>query len=137
MINALAEHDPEDDLEIAGLEVEQAQALHARLGKLRNRLNVYRGHVLDAILHPMSRGVLLGFGDVLDTVREDVVLPESVLAAVERHALGVAHPSRALDDLLDNPQELTRNLLGWAMTPTTRLGASPPGRFHRWAGTAG
>jgi hypothetical protein len=59
------------------------------LGELRRRLNVYRGHVLEVGLAPMG-GVSLEFGEIPLTAREDVVLPEAVLAGVERHALGRA-----------------------------------------------
>lgn len=108
MVNGPGEQDPDLTLEIAGLEVDQAQAVHAHLGELRNRLNVYRGHVLDVAVHPMSGGVMLEFGDVPATARDDVVLPESVLGRVERHALGVAAHR---DALLSAGQHLKRGLL--------------------------
>ena len=64
MVNATAEHGPPSlDVEIAGLPVETAQAVHARLGELRHQLNVYRGHVIDVSLDPMG-GVSLDFGEV-------------------------------------------------------------------------
>ena len=88
MVNGPGEQDPDLALEIAGLEVDQAQAVHAHLGELRNRLNVYRGHVLDVAVAPDGGGVMLEFGDVPATGRDDVVLPESVLGRVERHAWG-------------------------------------------------
>ena len=69
MVNGPGEQDPDLALEIAGLEVDQAQAVHAHLGELRSRLNVYRGHVLDVAVHPMSGGVMLEFGDVPATAR--------------------------------------------------------------------
>jgi hypothetical protein len=95
MVNGPVEHDSGLELEIAGLEVAQAQAVLARLEQLRHRLNVYRGHVLDVSLTPMG-GVALEFGAIAETAREDVVLPESVLGRVERHALGVAAHRDAL-----------------------------------------
>ncbi|HEY1518462.1 MAG TPA: ATP-binding protein [Solirubrobacteraceae bacterium] len=101
------EHDPSLEVEVAGLEVEGAQAVQARLGELCRRLNVYRGHVLDVTVNPMG-GVVLEFGAVPGTARDDVVLPESVLGRVERHALGVgAHR----DALLAAGQHLKRGLL--------------------------
>lgn len=81
-----SEHDPRLVVEIAGLPVDAAQAVHAELDMLRNRLNVYRGHVLDVGVDPMG-GVILSFGDLPAPDREDVILPEAVLARVERHAL--------------------------------------------------
>jgi DNA polymerase III delta prime subunit len=121
MVNGPSEHDPGLELEIAGLEVQQAQAVQARLEQLRHQLNVYRGHVLDISLNPMG-AVVLEFGQIPDTPREDVVLPESVLARVERHALGVAAHR---DALLAAGQHLKRGLLlygppGTGKTHTTR-----------------
>jgi hypothetical protein len=107
LVSGPNEHDQSIDVEIAGLSVDVAQAVHTRLGELRNRLNVYRGHVLDVSVTPMG-GVLLEFGEVPRTVRDDVVLPESVLARVERHALGVAAHR---DALLRAGQHLKRGLL--------------------------
>ena len=93
MVNGTNEHDPGLVLEIAGLDVHAAQAVHARLGELRRQLNVYRGHVLDVTADPMG-GVVLEFGEVPSTAREDVVLPESVLGRVERPRLGRCGPPR-------------------------------------------
>ena len=121
MVNGPNEQDPSLELEIAGLDVQAAQAVHARLGELRRQLNVYRGHVLDVTVNPMG-GVVLEFGEVPSTAREDVVLPEAVLGRVERHALGVAAHR---DALLAAGQHLKRGLLlygppGTGKTHTTR-----------------
>jgi ATPase family associated with various cellular activities (AAA) len=121
MVNGPTEHEPAISLEIAGLEVEAAQAVQARLGELRGRLSVYRGQVLDVAINPMG-GVVLEFGEIPGTAREDVVLPESVLGRVERHALGVAAHR---DALLAAGQHLKRGLLlygppGTGKTHTTR-----------------
>jgi hypothetical protein len=121
MVSGPGEHEQSLDVEIAGLGVDAAQAVHARLGELRSLLNVYRGHVLDVSVTPMG-GVALEFGDLPLTVREDVVLPEPVLARVERHALGVAAHR---DALLRAGQHLKRGLLmygppGTGKTHTTR-----------------
>ena len=47
LVSGPGEHDRSLEIEIVGLSVEEAQAVHARLAELRSRLNVYRGHVLD------------------------------------------------------------------------------------------
>jgi ATP-dependent 26S proteasome regulatory subunit len=70
---------------------------------------------------PMG-GVALHFGEIPLTPRGDVVLPEAVLARVERHALGVAAHREAL---LEAGQHLKRGLLlygppGTGKTHTTR-----------------
>jgi hypothetical protein len=121
MVSGPGEQDPTLGVEIAGLSVEAAQGVHGRLGELRNRLNVYRGHVLDVSVTPMG-AVALEFGDIPQTAREDVVLPEVVLGRVERHALGVAEHR---DALLRAGQHLKRGLLlygppGTGKTHTTR-----------------
>jgi ATPase family associated with various cellular activities (AAA) len=107
-VRAPAEHhDPTLDVEIAGLRVDAAQAVHARLAELRHQLNVYRGHVLEVGMTQMG-GVSLGFGAIPPTGRDEVVLPEAVLGRVERHALGIAEHR---DALLAAGQHLKRGLL--------------------------
>jgi hypothetical protein len=114
-------HQPALEVEIAGLSVDAAQAVHARLAELRRALNVYRGHVLDVGFTGMGE-LTLEFGEIPSTVRDDVVLPETVLGRVERHALGVAAHRHAL---LAAGQHLKRGLLlhgppGTGKTHTTR-----------------
>ena len=75
MVAGPTEHSHDLRVEVAGLPVEAAQAVHAELDELRSRLNVYRGHVLDVSLTPMG-GVSLTFGEVPLTARADVILPE-------------------------------------------------------------
>jgi hypothetical protein len=121
MVIGPSEHHQGLSVEIAGLSVDAAQAVHARLGELRHALNVYRGHVIEVGLSPMG-AVTLEFGETPATAREDVVLPEAVLARVERHALGVAAHREAL---LAAGQHLKRGLLlygppGTGKTHTTR-----------------
>jgi hypothetical protein len=121
LVSGPGEHDQTLDVEIAGLSVDAAQAVHARLGELRRELNVYRGHVLEVGVSGMG-AITLEFGDIPLTAREDVVLPEAVLGRVERHALGVAAHR---DALLKAGQHLKRGLLlygppGTGKTHTTR-----------------
>ena len=91
------------------------------LDELRGQLNVYRGHLLEVSLDPRG-GVHLSFAAPSGLVRDDVVLPEAVLARLERHALGVAAHR---DALLAAGQHLKRGLLlygppGTGKTHTTR-----------------
>lgn len=116
-----SEHEAGLRVEIAGLAVDVAQAVHAELDVLRSRLNVYRGQVLDVSVGPMGN-VALSFGAVPSTTRDDVVLPDGVLSRVERHALGIAAHR---DALLAAGQHLKRGLLlygppGTGKTHTTR-----------------
>jgi hypothetical protein len=121
MIQGPVEHHPSLEMEVAGLPVDVAQALLAELDQLRAELNVYRGHLLDVSLDPMGR-VVLSFTGHPGIGRDDVVLPQTVLVRVERHALGVASYREAL---LSAGQHLKRGLLlygppGTGKTHTTR-----------------
>jgi hypothetical protein len=121
MIKGPAEHEPRLQIEVAGLPVDRAQHVLAELDELRAELNVYRGHLLDVALDPMG-GVILTFAGPPGIGRADVVLPATVLARVERHALGVAGHREAL---LAAGQHLKRGLLlygppGTGKTHTTR-----------------
>lgn len=53
-ISGPSEHEPTLTVEVAGLDVDAAQAVHAELAELRHRLNVYRGHVLDVSALPWA-----------------------------------------------------------------------------------
>ena len=121
MIQAPSEHQPSLQIEVAGLPVDLAQRLLAELDQLRADLNVYRGHLLDVSLNPMG-GVILTFAGPPGISQDDVVLPATVLARIERHALGVAAHREAL---LAAGQHLKRGLLlygppGTGKTHTTR-----------------
>jgi DNA polymerase III delta prime subunit len=132
-VSAVSEHGPPSlDVEIAGLAVDAAQAVHARLGELRNRLNVYRGHLIDVSINNMG-GVVLDFAEVPRTTRDEVVLPEAVLGRVERHALDIAAHR---DALLSAGQHLKRGLLlygppGTGKTHTMRYLVGQMGGYTR------
>ncbi len=107
LVTGPTQHSNDLRVEVAGLGVDEAQAVHAELDELRSRLNVYRGHVLEVAILPMG-GVSLEFAEVPLTPRADVILPDEVLTRVERHALGV---SAHRDALLAAGQHLKRGLL--------------------------
>jgi len=86
---------PSLTVEVAGLEVAEAQQVHGTLDALRSQLNVYRGQVLE-LGQDVQGGMRLGFAELPVTPREDVVLPESVLRRVERHTMQVAEYREAL-----------------------------------------
>jgi DNA polymerase III delta prime subunit len=121
MVSGPAEHKPTLEVEIAGLPVADAQGVLAELDQLRAELNVYRGHLLEVTLEPMG-GVILSFTAPPGIERDDVVLPGTVLARIDRHALAVAGHREAL---LATGQHLKRGLLlygppGTGKTHTTR-----------------
>ncbi|RBY83984.1 ATP-binding protein [Blastococcus sp. TF02A-26] len=89
LVQGAGEHRPTMSVEVAGLPVQQAQAVLAELDRLRRELNVYRGRLVEVTPTQMG-GVALSFLDPPDVRRDDVVLPGAVLTRVERHALGVA-----------------------------------------------
>lgn len=108
-------------VEVAGLDVADAQAVHAALDALRSRLNVYRGRVVEVVPGGMG-GLRVEFVDLPATRREDVVLPEPVLRRIERHTVEVATHAAALRSA---GQHLKRGLLlygppGTGKTHTTR-----------------
>jgi DNA polymerase III delta prime subunit len=121
LVLGAVEHEHGVLVEVAGLPVAEAQSVHDELDELRNRLNVYRGHLLEVELSSFG-GVVLSFVDVPTTPREDVILPEVALDRIERHALEVAHHR---EDLQRAGQHVKRGLLlygppGTGKTHTTR-----------------
>ncbi|WP_211319671.1 AAA family ATPase [Quadrisphaera granulorum] len=108
-------------VEVAGLETAHAQELLGELEALRSAKNVYRGQVLE-IGSTDHGSMTVRFPDLPRTERDDVVLPESVLARVERHTLAVAARREVLRA---SGQHLKRGLLlygppGTGKTHTTR-----------------
>ncbi len=133
MVQGPREHEqPALRLEVAGLPVQQAQAVLADLDRLRRELNVYRGRLVEVSVGPMGQ-VLLGFLDPPGLGRDDVVLPAAVLDRVERHALGVAEHRAGLRAA---GQHLKRGLLlygppGTGKTHTTRYLLGRMGDYTR------
>jgi cell division protease FtsH len=112
--------EPVLSVEVAGLPTAAAQEVLRELAELRNRLNVYRGQVLELVVG--MGGVSITFPVLAETAREDVVLPEETLRRVERHTLDVMTHR---DALRAAGQHLKRGLLlfgppGTGKTHTTR-----------------
>ena len=121
LVQGPGEHRQTLGVEVAGLPVQQAQAVLAELDRLRRDLNVYRGRLVEVTPGPMGQ-VVLTFLDPPALRRDDVVLPDAVLGRVERHALGVAQHRSGLRAA---GQHLKRGLLlygppGTGKTHTTR-----------------
>jgi len=121
LLQGPSEHQPNITVEVAGLPVPTAQQVLAELDELRDRLNVYRGHLLDVTVTPMGT-IDLQFVEHPDLDRGDVILPDEVLRRIERHALSVADHRASL---LAAGQHLKRGLLlygppGTGKTHTTR-----------------
>jgi hypothetical protein len=132
LVNGPTEHEPVLRLEVAGLPVRAAQAVLARIDRLRAELNVYRGQLVEVGLGPMG-GVALEFAELPATARDDVVLPEPVLERIERHALGVSMHRQALQRA---GQHLKRGLLlygppGTGKTHTMRYLVRQMGEYTR------
>ncbi len=133
MLQAPREHEqPTLRIEVAGLPVQQAQAVLAELDRLRRELNVYRGHLVEVTPTPMGT-VELTFLDPPDLGRDDVVLPAAVLDRIERHALGVAEHRAGLRSA---GQHLKRGLLlygppGTGKTHTVRYLLGRMGDYTR------
>jgi hypothetical protein len=132
LVQGPSEHRPTLTVEVAGLPVQQAQAVLAELDRLRRELNVYRGRLVEVTPTPMG-SVQLTFLDPPDLAREDVVLPAAVLDRIERHALGVAEHRAGLRAA---GQHLKRGLLlygppGTGKTHTTRYLLGRMGEYTR------
>lgn len=107
-------------VEVAGLATDLAQQVHRELAALRERLNVYRGQLLELVAG--RGGMSIVFPALTPTSREDVVLPEPVLRRIERHTVDIAERR---DELRAAGQHLKRGLLlygppGTGKTHTTR-----------------
>ena len=125
MIQAPSEHRPSLQIEVAGLAVDLAQGVLAEQEQLRADLNVYRGHLLDVSLGPMGQ-VILSFAGPPGITRDDVVLPGTVLARVERMLLAWRGPAEAAR----SGQHLKRCLLLYGPV-VIRRSTNSVGCFHR------
>ena len=85
---------------------EHAEALLRALRELRERLNVYRGKVLEVT--EGDRGLSFGVRELPEVPRERIVLPAGVLEMVERHTVGFGAHAPAL---LAAGRHLKRGLL--------------------------
>lgn len=94
-------------LEVMAAERETGLAFLAHLRTRVHALNVYRGKVLSFTFGEWG-GFGLEFHALPDVGRNDLILPEEDLAAIERHTLGVA---RHAERLRDAKRHLKRGLL--------------------------
>ena len=94
------EHHPmaEITLEVVARDSERAEQIVAEVRALAVKHNVYRGNVISfgGEMFGHGRGALLTFLDRPQVARRDVVLPDGVLAGVERQVLGVQRHSGRL-----------------------------------------
>jgi hypothetical protein len=82
----------------------------AELRRLMHEHDVYRGQVLTLKADPHSGGRELIFLERPRLAVEDLILPDGLLARVERHVIG---PTRHREALLDSGRHLSRGLLLW------------------------
>lgn len=86
-----------------------AAAFLGHLRDLMRRCDVYRGKVLTVVVDPMT-GSRLEFVERPSLERDELVLPDGLLAAVERNVIG---PSRHREALVSAGRHLSRGLLLW------------------------
>jgi cell division protease FtsH len=83
--------DPGVRLEILCREAERGRTFLAEIRDFMRRHNLFRGQVLSFEAHEFGQGVgPLRFHPRFEVDRSDVVLPDGVLAAVERQVIGMA-----------------------------------------------
>ncbi|HYH13087.1 MAG TPA: hypothetical protein VD789_12085, partial [Thermomicrobiales bacterium] len=97
-------------VEVMAADPRAARAFLAELRATMLRMNVYRGHVIS--LSPGTLGMgpqtLVAFHSLPDVARDDVVLPDRLLARVERQTFGFAEHA---DELRAAGRSLKRGLL--------------------------
>jgi hypothetical protein len=74
---------------------EKAVAFLSELRSLAHRHNVYRGKLLSFTFH-QNGGFGLGFHQLPELARDDLILPEQDLEAIERHTVGIADNAERL-----------------------------------------
>lgn len=98
---------PELLFEAMAADEETAESFLGRVAELRHELNVFRGKTL-AFSFSEHGQFGLDFVDLPKVGRDEVILPEEDLAAIERHTIGISSRAQAL---LDAGQHLKRGLL--------------------------
>lgn len=94
-------------IEVAGLDTPSAQRLLAEFDRMRADRNVFRGQTIVVERGPMG-GIQLSFARLPVVHRADVILPQEVLARVDRHALDITAHAQTLRDA---GQHLKRGIL--------------------------
>lgn len=108
-VNGPIEQGPRPSVRVEALAPERAQAERflAQLRALVRQRSVYRGQVLSLSMN-MYGGFGMHFHQLPRIERDQIILPEAVLARVERHTLGF---TRHRERLLAAGQHLKRGLL--------------------------
>ena len=99
---------PQCRLEVMGANRAVATAARDEIERLMRAHDVFRGQVLSFGASEHHGNELVAFLPRLPLAAEDVVLPDGVLAGIERHIIGVAELS---SELLSAGQHLKRGLL--------------------------
>jgi hypothetical protein len=85
-------------IEVLATDLEIGQAFVRDIRERMSRLNVYRGHVISLSPGRLDMGAqsLVAFHTLPDVARENVILPEELLARIERHTFVFAEHADTL-----------------------------------------
>jgi hypothetical protein len=89
-------------LEVLAKDEETVRAFCARVRERMDELNVYRGKLL-AFTYSQHGQISFGFVELPAIERDDIVLPDAELEAMERHTVGISERAGALVACLGAP----------------------------------